>query len=448
MAASSEELGMENIYQEWTISQDQLLWENRNEPVSTLASLLGRGLRGTEQRLVKLRDIESSAYQRLFAGGNVSKKMVPGDYSGESTAKPKLVPASEVLRRIQWDESLSSKDFSVLHYDRVEDTIVESPVDAPNGSISGKATRFIDALPEHRIVAIKYRERIVWDREKREDHIFSNEGIINVIKGYSEWKRNKDEEEEQNRQRRAQVAENIQQILGLDRFAVLQELSNDLASRMKSDPTMSVKLEAEKYVQSALDLFRQARKDLTLSLMPERIPKSDFEALDTLSELVAILPDSTLRPLILVEISIRIKQAESKKVELATSKHRELPEIDENDVTETFIRGTGPGGQKVNKTSNRVFLVHEPTQLRVECQDTRSLQQNRKIARKRLREKLDEYLNGNQSKANVAAQKASTKKAKAKARSRARQRQKQSANEDSEEDDSDDDSSDDSSRPY
>ena len=72
--------------------------------------------------------------------------------------------------------------------------------------------------------------------------------------------------------------------------------------------------------------------------------------------------------------------------------------------------------QKVNKTSNRVVLLHKPTQLRIECQDTRSLQQNRKIARKRLQVKLDEYYNGQQSRTQIAAQKAADKKAKAKAK--------------------------------
>lgn len=83
----------------------------------------------------------------------------------------------------------------------------------------------------------------------------------------------------------------------------------------------------------------------------------------------------------------------------------------------------------MNKTSNRVVLVHEPTQLRVECQETRSLHQNRKIARKRLQLKLDEHLNGNQSIERIKAQIASAKKSKAKARSRARQRRKQASKE-------------------
>jgi protein subunit release factor B len=85
----------------------------------------------------------------------------------------------------------------------------------------------------------------------------------------------------------------------------------------------------------------------------------------------------------------------------------------------------GPGGQKINKTSNRVILIHRPTQLRVECQDTRSLQQNRKIARKRLKEKLDEHLNGSLSKLQQKHQKASQKRQRSKTKNRARHRKKQ-----------------------
>lgn len=38
-----------------------------------------------------------------------------------------------------------------------------------------------------------------------------------------------------------------------------------------------------------------------------------------------------------------------------------LPEIKENDLEETFIKGSGPGGSKVNKSINCVFLRHKPT---------------------------------------------------------------------------------------
>lgn len=33
---------------------------------------------------------------------------------------------------------------------------------------------------------------------------------------------------------------------------------------------------------------------------------------------------------------------------------RDLPHLDERDLEETFVRGSGPGGQSVNKTENCV----------------------------------------------------------------------------------------------
>mmetsp|Transcript_20452 Transcript_20452/g.41921 ORF Transcript_20452/g.41921 Transcript_20452/m.41921 type:complete len:116 (+) Transcript_20452:835-1182(+) len=82
------------------------------------------------------------------------------------------------------------------------------------------------------------------------------------------------------------------------------------------------------------------------------------------------------------------------------------------------------GGQKINKTSNKVILVHIPTRIRVECQETRSLQQNRKIARKQMKLKLDDFFNGQNSRNNQKASVAAAKKAKTKARNARRQQQK------------------------
>ena len=42
--------------------------------------------------------------------------------------------------------------------------------------------------------------------------------------------------------------------------------------------------------------------------------------------------------------------------------------VSEDDFEETFIRSSGPGGQKVNKSSSCVYLVHIPTGLSVKCQ--------------------------------------------------------------------------------
>ncbi|KAJ1501471.1 hypothetical protein HMI54_000455 [Coelomomyces lativittatus] len=72
--------------------------------------------------------------------------------------------------------------------------------------------------------------------------------------------------------------------------------------------------------------------------------------------------------------------------------------LQENDLNEQFVKGSGNGGQKVNKSSNCVILTHLPTNIQVRSHDTRSLHQNRSIARKRLIEKLDLLWNGDQSK--------------------------------------------------
>lgn len=60
-----------------------------------------------------------------------------------------------------------------------------------------------------------------------------------------------------------------------------------------------------------------------------------------------------------------------------------------SDVTETFTRGTGAGGQKINKTSSTVVLRHGPTGTEVRCQEERSQAVNRERAWERFCEKLE-----------------------------------------------------------
>lgn len=77
--------------------------------------------------------------------------------------------------------------------------------------------------------------------------------------------------------------------------------------------------------------------------------------------------------------------------------HSNVPKLEESDLEEQFVRGSGPGGQATNKTSNAVVLQHKPTGLTVKCHETRSLMENRKIARKLLLTKLDNLINGEKS---------------------------------------------------
>ena len=74
--------------------------------------------------------------------------------------------------------------------------------------------------------------------------------------------------------------------------------------------------------------------------------------------------------------------------------------VSEDDFEETFIRSSGPGGQKVNKSSSCVFLVHIPTGLSVKCQRERSQSLNRFLARRLLLDKIEK-----QQKSFIAAEK-------------------------------------------
>ncbi|MBR1996812.1 MAG: peptide chain release factor-like protein [Akkermansia sp.] len=66
----------------------------------------------------------------------------------------------------------------------------------------------------------------------------------------------------------------------------------------------------------------------------------------------------------------------------------------ERDLEETFVRGSGKGGQKVNKTNNCVCLVHRPTGLVIKCHREREREINRFLARRALCDELDHRING------------------------------------------------------
>lgn len=44
-----------------------------------------------------------------------------------------------------------------------------------------------------------------------------------------------------------------------------------------------------------------------------------------------------------------------------TIDYTKVPKLDENDLSEKFVAGSGPGGSAVNKNSNCVVLTHNPT---------------------------------------------------------------------------------------
>ncbi|MFI3244497.1 MAG: peptide chain release factor-like protein [Akkermansia sp.] len=61
----------------------------------------------------------------------------------------------------------------------------------------------------------------------------------------------------------------------------------------------------------------------------------------------------------------------------------------DKDLTESFVRGSGRGGQKINKTNNCVCLIHEPSGLVVRCHRERERETNRFLARRALCDELE-----------------------------------------------------------
>ena len=82
-----------------------------------------------------------------------------------------------------------------------------------------------------------------------------------------------------------------------------------------------------------------------------------------------------------------------------------LASVFEEDLEETFILGSGPGGQKVNKTASTVRLAHAPSGLTVKCGLNRSREMNRWLARRELAERILEKANAVESVRRQAAEK-------------------------------------------
>ncbi|MES1917044.1 MAG: hypothetical protein MHM6MM_008806 [Cercozoa sp. M6MM] len=112
------------------------------------------------------------------------------------------------------------------------------------------------------------------------------------------------------------------------------------------------------------------------------------------------------------------KQDELDPAELRRTKWQ----LDESQLEEVFTRGWGHGGQCVNRTRNAVILQHLPSGEIVRCHETRSLQRNREIARKRMIERLDNILHGDLSKAAQQGRKLRQRKQKRQQKSRRKSR--------------------------
>lgn len=325
-AAAESDLKMDNIYLEWSLEDDRILHNNRHLSTVRLASMLGRGMHGVEARIKKITDVESAAYRRLFGGDDVDSP-----YADE-TASNKLTPVKEVLRRIQWDPTLDSSAFTIIHYDRVEDTLCETNFDAENDSIAGKERRYVFALPEHRIEAVKYLDRIVWNKEMRLDLVFGSmngngETIDKVVGHYDEWKREKEEKEERNKRRQVEILKEMSNILDETRVGILKEMSSILVHSEWDNEGV------KDYVKRVVMLYHDALKDHQDD--ESDAPEEESEVgilhfLNLFSDLVALLPNEELRGAVLLEVETVINRYSSDSSDKLTQPV--LVELNEDDL--------------------------------------------------------------------------------------------------------------------
>jgi protein subunit release factor B len=91
--------------------------------------------------------------------------------------------------------------------------------------------------------------------------------------------------------------------------------------------------------------------------------------------------------------------------------------IHEKDIEERFIRSSGSGGQKVNKTSTCVYLKHIPTEIEVKWMRERNQSLNRFLARRELVRRI-ERLSGRLTPEDIKIEKAKRQKLKRKKRAR------------------------------
>lgn len=66
--------------------------------------------------------------------------------------------------------------------------------------------------------------------------------------------------------------------------------------------------------------------------------------------------------------------------------------VEEKDLIEKSILGSGSGGQKINKTSSCIYIKHIPSKIEVKCQRGRSQSYNKYLAYIELCDELERRL--------------------------------------------------------
>ncbi len=79
----------------------------------------------------------------------------------------------------------------------------------------------------------------------------------------------------------------------------------------------------------------------------------------------------------------------------ALEKKMKILNIHKKDIEFKFIKASGRGGQKVNKSSSAVFAKHIATGINVKCGKARSQHLNKFLALRNLVDKIEVHIKGN-----------------------------------------------------
>ena len=155
-----------HLHEPYTRAEDAYLWANQEDDLEEVAKALGRGPKSCHLRLERLRNPKSSGHKRLFGSDD--------DQDDGAAKKLSLRPMRECIQRILYGGDLDGADFTIGYRDRFRDEPCEAPFDAPNKNVAGGERALVHALPEHRILYLKYKRRLVWHKEQRLDDVFGS----------------------------------------------------------------------------------------------------------------------------------------------------------------------------------------------------------------------------------------------------------------------------------
>lgn len=92
--------------------------------------------------------------------------------------------------------------------------------------------------------------------------------------------------------------------------------------------------------------------------------------------------------------------------------------IHKDDFEEKFIKSSGRGGQKINKTASAVFIRHKKSKLSVKCGKARSQHLNRFLALRGLIDKIEAAMTGNSEQQNISLERIKKQKQRRKAKAK------------------------------